>query len=63
MAFDPPQLSRRVYAMLNEIAAHLTPSDKARLRSMSMEHPTLTYWEILAAAPENLTSPGACDEA
>ena len=63
MTFDPPQLSRRVYAMLSEIAAHLTPNDKARLRSMSMEHPTLTYWEILAAVPENLTSRGPCDEA
>jgi len=63
MAFDPPQLNRRIHAALGEIAAHLTPNDKARLRSMSIEHPTLTYWEILAAAPENLTSPGACDEA
>jgi hypothetical protein len=63
MAFDPPQLSRRIHAALGEIAAHLTPNDKARLRSMSIEHPTLTYWEILAAAPENLTSPGACDGA
>lgn len=63
MAFDPPQLSRRVYATLNEIAAHLTPTDKARLRSMSMEHPTLTYWEILAAVPDSFTTPGPCDDA
>ena len=63
MAFDPPQLSRRIHAALGEIAAHLTPNDKARLRSMSIEHPTLTYWEILAAAPENLAAPGPCDKA
>jgi hypothetical protein len=63
LTFDPPQLSRRLHATLGEIAAHLTPNDKARLRSMSIEHPTLTYWEVLAAAPENLTSPGPCDEA
>ena len=63
MTFDPPQLGRRIHAALGEIAAHLTPQDKARLRSMAMEHPTLTYWEILAAVPESLSSAGPCDEA
>ena len=28
-----------------------------------MEHPTLTYWEILADVPANLVSEGPCDGA
>ena len=48
---DTPGLARRAYAVIREIAKHLTPDEKAHLRSSVLSTPSVIYWSILAAVP------------
>lgn len=47
---DTP-LARQTHAVLADMAQHLTPSDRARLRTMALADPPLLYWMLLAAVP------------
>jgi len=40
-------LEKQVYATLRDIAAHLTPDDKARLRTMLTSEPPMLYWTLV----------------
>jgi hypothetical protein len=57
---DRPNLVRQTYAVLQEMIAHLTPDDRARLRTMSLSQPPLSFWMVLAAAPEEQTNDDGC---
>ena len=46
-----PRLARSSRAALREIAAHLTPDDRATLRTMPLGEPPMAFWIHLAAAP------------
>ena len=46
-----PPLARQTFAILNEIMAHLSPDDRARLRTMSHD-PPLSFWKLMARVPE-----------
>jgi hypothetical protein len=57
---DLPHLVRQTYAVLQEMIAHLTPDDRARLRTMSLSQPPLSFWMVLAAAPAEQTNDDGC---
>ena len=46
-----PPLARLSHAALHEIVVHLTPQDRATLRTMSLGEPPLAFWTHLAAVP------------
>ncbi len=48
---DIPQLARQSHAALAEIVAHLTPGDRATLRTMPLGEPPIEFWTHLAVAP------------
>jgi hypothetical protein len=58
--FDPPPLARQVFAILCEIAEHATPNDRARLRTMFVPEPPLSFWKLIAAVPQEQTSDDQC---
>ena len=47
-------LARQCQALLHEIARHLTPEQRAKLRCMVPNRPALAYYAALAAVPEAL---------
>ena len=47
----PPPLARSSRAALDEIVAHLTPGDRAVLRTMPLGEPPMAFWIHLAAVP------------
>ena len=57
---DRPRLVRQTYAVLQEMIAHLTPDDRARLRTMSLSQPPLSFWMVLASAPAEQTNDDGC---
>jgi hypothetical protein len=48
---DIPALARQSFAILQEIAKRLSPDDRAQLRTMSLAHPPMSFWRLLAHAP------------
>ena len=46
-----PPLARQTYAIVQEIVAHLTPDDRARLRTISTSSPPLAFWKLMANVP------------
>jgi hypothetical protein len=50
--FNPPLLARQAYAILREVAERATPDDRARLRTMFLPEPPLSFWKLMAAAPQ-----------
>ena len=48
---DIPRLARASRAALHEIVAHLTPDDRATLRTMPLGEPPMAFWIHLATAP------------
>ncbi len=46
-----PRLARSSRAALGEIVSHLTPDDRATLRTMSLSEPPMAFWICLGAAP------------
>jgi CRISPR type I-E-associated protein CasB/Cse2 len=53
-AFQP--LEKQVFAILNDIASHLTPDDKATLRTMLATEPPMLYWMLLGQVHSTLMS-------
>jgi hypothetical protein len=47
-----PALAKQSFAILSEVAKHLTPNDRAGLRTMSLASPPLPFWKLIAKAPE-----------
>jgi hypothetical protein len=50
--FDPPLLARQAFAILREITERATPNDRARLRTMFLPEPPLSFWKMVAALPQ-----------
>src|SRR5262249_51072489 len=40
-------------AILREVAEHATPTDRARLRTMFLPEPPLSFWKMMAAVPQD----------
>jgi hypothetical protein len=59
---EPPPLARQVFAVLRDIATHATPDDRARLRTMFLPSPPLTFWKHMASVPEQQTNDERCIE-
>ena len=57
---EKPHLARTSWAVLNEIVAHLSPDDRARLRTMSLSNPPIDFWMHLAVAPKEQSESPAC---
>jgi hypothetical protein len=57
---ERPHLVRQTYAVLQEMITHLTPDDRARLRTMSLSQPPLSFWMVLVAAPVEQTNDDGC---
>lgn len=55
-----PFLARQTFAILGEMARHLSPDDKARLRTMSLSDPPLSFWKLMARVPEAQTDNERC---
>ncbi|WP_295445641.1 hypothetical protein [uncultured Thiodictyon sp.] len=49
-----PDLSKQVHAILQAIAEHRTPNDRARLRTMLATEPPMLYWMLLGQVPPRL---------
>jgi hypothetical protein len=58
--FNPPPLARQTFAILSEVATHATPDDRARLRTMFLPEPPLSFWKLMAAAPQEQTDDERC---
>ncbi len=59
---DVPRLARSSRAALGEIVSHLTPDDRATLRTMPLGEPPMAFWIYLAAAPADQSeSPAAVE--
>jgi hypothetical protein len=50
--FNPPPLARQIFAILREINRHATPDDRARLRTMFLPNPPLSFWKLMATVPQ-----------
>ena len=49
---ETPALARQCHAILREIANHLTPDQRAKLRTMVPNKPAMAYYTGLSAVPE-----------
>jgi hypothetical protein len=58
--FNPPPLARQAFAILREITEHATPNDRARLRTMFLPEPPLSFWKLIAAVPQEQTDDERC---
>ena len=59
---DIPRLARASRAALHEIVSHLTPDDRATLRTMPLAEPPMAFWIHLATAPVNQSELPAATE-
>jgi hypothetical protein len=50
--FNPPPLARQAFAVLREITERATPDDRARLRTMFLPQPPLSFWKMMATVPQ-----------
>jgi hypothetical protein len=50
--FNPPPLARQVFVILREVTEHATPNDRARLRTMFLPEPPLSFWKLMVAVPQ-----------
>jgi hypothetical protein len=50
--FNPPLLARQTFSILREVNQHATPDDKARLRTMFLPNPPLSFWKLMAVVPQ-----------
>lgn len=55
-----PFLARQTFAILAEMTSHLSPDDRARLRTMSLADPPLSFWKLLASVPEEQSEDANC---
>jgi len=57
---EPPQLARQCYAILKDYSQHLSPNDRAGLRTMSLVSPPLQFWKLIARIPEDQAESRQC---
>ncbi|QIG47922.1 hypothetical protein G5V57_09455 [Nordella sp. HKS 07] len=57
-----PLLARQTYAILSKMMLHLSPDDRARLRTMSLSDPPLSFWKLMAQVPAAHTENKRCLE-
>ena len=57
-----PHLARQTHAIIGEMVTHLTPDDKARLRTMSLSEPPLSFWVLMGRVPPAQTDDELCIE-
>jgi hypothetical protein len=50
--FNAPPLARQTFAVLREITERATPDDRARLRTMFLPKPPLSFWKLMAIVPQ-----------
>jgi hypothetical protein len=50
--FSPPPLARQTFSILREVNQHAAPDDKARLRTMFLPNPPLSFWKLMAMVPQ-----------
>jgi hypothetical protein len=58
--FNPPALARQTFAILREVNEHATPNDRARLRTMFLPEPPLSFWKMMATVPQKQIDSEAC---
>jgi hypothetical protein len=58
--FNPPQLAQQAFAILRELSEHATPDDRARLRTMFLPEPPLSFWKMMAVVPREQTDDDRC---
>jgi hypothetical protein len=58
--FNPPPVARQAFAILRDLATHATPDDRARLRTMFLPEPPLSFWKMMAAVPQEQTDDPGC---
>ncbi len=58
--FNPPPIARQAFAILRELSEHATPDDRARLRTMFLPQPPLSFWKMMAAVPREQTDDDRC---
>ena len=58
--FNPPTLARQTFAILQELAEHATPNDRAQLRTMFLPEPPLSFWKMTAAVPQDQIDDDHC---
>ena len=51
---ETPEMAQQCHAILRDIASHLTPEQRAKLRSMVPARPAMAYYTGLAAIPVSL---------
>ncbi len=51
---ETPELAQQCHAILRDIASHLTPEQRAKLRTMVPARPAMAYYTGLAAIPASL---------
>ena len=55
-----PTLARKTSAILTEFTRHLSPNDRAGLRTMSLASPPLSFWKLVARLPEEQAENRGC---
>jgi hypothetical protein len=55
-----PALARQTFAILTEFTRHLSPNDRAGLRTMSLASPPLSFWKLVARIPEEQADNHRC---
>jgi hypothetical protein len=58
--FNPPPLARQSFAILRGVTEHATPDDRARLRTMFLPDPPLSFWKTMAAVPQQQIDDAQC---
>jgi hypothetical protein len=58
--FNPPPLARQVFVILRDMTEHATPDDRARLRTMFLPEPPLSFWKMMAAVPQEQNDDARC---
>jgi hypothetical protein len=58
--FNPPSLARQAFAILRDVTEHATPDDRARLRTMFLPEPPLSFWKTMAAVPQEQIDNAQC---
>jgi hypothetical protein len=58
--FNPPPIARQAFAILSELSRHATPDDRARLRTMFLPEPPLSFWKMMAAVPREQADGDRC---
>jgi hypothetical protein len=58
--FNPPPIARNAFAILRELSEHATPDDRARLRTMFLPEPPLSFWKMMATVPRQQTDDDRC---